>query len=56
MSIAIFTDSATKSQIFRLTNHKPLNKYFWEKEKALVVEKLSKDRNIDKDRITVKDL
>lgn len=54
--IATFTDNVTKKQIFRLTNHKPLNKYFWEKEKALALEKLCKEGKYDKEKITVKDL
>ena len=41
--------------VLRLTNHRPWNKYFWEKEKAEALEKLCKERDFDKNKIVVKD-
>ena len=38
---AIFTDVETNSIVFRLNNPKPLNKFFWEKEKATHHERLA---------------
>jgi len=53
---AKFYDSETLQQIFSLTNHKPINKYFWLKEVAEAVEKLSRDRNIPKTQILVEEV
>lgn len=56
MSIATFWSTETNSQVLRLTNYKPLNKYFWEKEKAVALDKICKERGYDKEKIIVKDL
>lgn len=55
MARALLRDSETNQIIFRLTNHKPLNRYFWLKEVAEAVEKLAKDRNIPKIQILVEE-
>lgn len=51
---AIFTEKSTGKVLFKLTES-PLNKYMWEKAKAITFEKLVKDRFIDKHEIIVKD-
>ncbi len=51
---AIFTEKSTGKVIFRL-NEKPINKYMWEKAKALTLEKLVKERFMLKDEIQIKD-
>ncbi len=52
---ATFTDSATNTVIYRLNIRNPWNKFFWEKEKALQLERLSKLREIPKAQIEVLD-
>ena len=42
MNIADFYHVETNSRILRISNKKPLNKYFWEKEKAEAQERLAK--------------
>lgn len=52
---AIFTEKATGKVIYRLNTRNVLGKYFWEKEKALVLKKLIKDRFLDEKDIKVVD-
>lgn len=56
MARALLFDSETKQQLLRLSNSKPLNRYFWLKEIAEAVEKLSRDRNIPKTQILVEEV
>lgn len=56
MPIALLYDDVTKQRIFRLSNSKPLNRYFWLKEIAEAVDKLSRDRNIPKTQILVEEV
>jgi len=52
---ANFYLNETNGRLFRLVNNKPLNKYFWEKEKAETLERLSKLHNIPKTAIWVEE-
>lgn len=52
---AIFTEKATGRQLYILRST-PLNKFFWEKEKLMILEKITKDRFMDKHEIYVEDL
>lgn len=51
---AIFIEKDTGKVIYRL-NTKQLNKYFWEKEKALKLEWLIKEKFYNKHEIVIKD-
>lgn len=49
---ALFIEKSTGKLLYKLKN-KPLNKYFWEKDKVLVLEKISKDRFLSKTEIDI---
>lgn len=58
---AVFIDKTTKNVIWRLTS-KPFNpkfpgfnKFYWEKEKLVILDKLIKDRFLDKRDIEIRD-
>jgi len=53
--VATFTNELTGIQIWRLTDTRPINKYFWEKSKAEAVEMLAKKYNINKTDIKVEE-
>lgn len=53
--LAIFTEKSTGRTLYRL-NQRPLNKFFWEKAKAEVVDRLVKDRFFVKEEIAIEDL
>lgn len=52
---AIFTEKKTGKVLYRLNTRDILNKYFWEKEKALIMKKLIKDRFLTENEIKVVD-
>ena len=52
---AIFTEKVTGKQLYRL-HDAPLNKFFWEKEKLRIMDKIIKDRFIDRHEIEINDL
>lgn len=51
---AIFVQRSNGKVLYKMVE-KPLNKYLWEKAKAVKVEQLVKDRFIDKWDIDVRD-
>jgi len=51
---AVFIHKPTQALLYRLSI-KPLNKYFWEKEKVMMFEKLVKDRFLERREIEVRD-
>lgn len=51
---ALFVHRPTGKVLFRLSE-KPINKYMWEKAKALKFEELAKDRFINKSEIDIRD-
>lgn len=51
---AIFKEKSTGKQLYRL-HVKPLNKFFWEKEKAIVLDKISRERFLHKDEILIEE-
>lgn len=53
---AIFTDKATGKQLYIMNQKKPLNKFFWEKDKLVQVDRLSKLNDLPKSQILIEDL
>lgn len=53
-STAVFIHKPTGKLLYRLST-KPYNKYFWEKEKVMTVEKLVKDQFLRREEIEVRD-
>jgi hypothetical protein len=51
---AVFIERSTGKQLYRLKS-KPLNKFFWEKEKLTVLDKIMKDKFLDRHEIQVVD-
>ena len=52
---AIFTERKTGKVLYRLNTRDIFNKYFWEKEKALVMKRIIKDRFLEPNEIKVVD-
>jgi hypothetical protein len=50
---ATFVDKATNKVLLHLKQKNPLNKYFWEKEKVMTVERLSRRHELPKSQIDI---